>query len=296
MNQGTAVYTVRVRDQNGDFRLLGDIDGGAHLGARVAAWLHDFESVSSDKTMSIRCAEPFIEGDDTFLVLEHRQSGVAGDIVDKYGRLRMRVSPDDTQRTKYAALFRLPRPDITGYLAAQVRNGCGVEALLEEGIQARFGIDFPRLVLEIWPFVPGSVFRRVMEEDGFKSTKFVRYEQPTDRAVAAGQRWVKAGAIGRLGPSLTMFDLVKRTRYLLPRQSARDEARAHGEIVELRGGTAAGSRVEMEQGDGTRRNFFLHQSGPAFTEEMASLQMEEGVATDASLLAELRNALRDTSC
>lgn len=293
--QGTAAYTIRVRGANGEFRPLGDIGEGAYLGAWLATCMRGFELASSDKTSSLSCAEPVTEGDETFLVLEHRQSGMAGDIVDKAGRVLMSLSPDHTQRTKHAVLFRLPPLDVTGYLATLVGNGPDVEALLEEGIRAQLGTDFPRLGLEIWPFIPGLVFRRVVEEEGLKSATYVRYEQPSDQAVAAVRKWEKAGTIGKFDPGLGMRSVIMRTRNLMPGHSARDEARASSEIVELHTGSHS-RRIEIEEEDGTGRNFLLRQPPPAVTEETTSPQANQGAPTEADLLAILRHALRDASC
>ena len=54
-------------------------------------------------------------------------------------------------------------------------------------------------------------------------------------------------------------------------------------------------RLEVEQEDGTLRDFVLRQPSPAFIEETAFLPAGEGAPSDASLLAELRRALRDVS-
>lgn len=293
MIEETVVRRVRVRDAKGCFLPLGDIGSGTDFAAWLAARMRGFESASTNKPVSVRCAEPVVDGDDTFLVLEHRQSGEAGDIFDGSGRLKAHLSPDDTRVTRYGALFRRFRTDDTGYLAAQASSGGEVETLLEQGIRARMAVDFPRLVLDILPFVPAPVLLRAVEEQAFKSARLVRYEQPADRAVAAVHRWVKSGTVGRLSPGLAVFGLVKRTRDLLPGQAARDEARASGEIVEFRGETTP-IRLDIEEAGGTQRSYVVRRPGLSFIEEI-ELPAGEQVQSDASLLATLRHALRDVS-
>jgi hypothetical protein len=274
---------------NGDLLRLGDIDGGVALDVVLSDYMHDFEYVSPDKTTSIHCSKTHIQGEEMFFVLDQSETGIEGEIIDSSGVVRFCLSPDDTQRVKYGALLQLPRLDVTGYLATEVKNGRSVIEFLKKGIQQKFRIDFPRLLLEIFPYVPGQVFRRVMEEDGFKTTKFIRYQRPADRAVAAVQKWGTGNVIGKLGPRSTMFGRLARTA---ARPSSKDENSAYGVIVEIHDGTVESS-VVMELTDGTRRSFRLHQSGPAFTEEMICPPAEKGVPTEASLLATLRDALRD---
>jgi hypothetical protein len=303
MSHRAAVYTVRVRrkwDRSEDkrYRLLGDIDEqGTYLRDVLERYCSDpaFASLSADGTKVVHCVGCSVEGDELLLTTKHGQNGLAADIVDASGELRLRQTPDDTQLLKCGALFRLPREDETGWLAVHVAHGRGVKGLLEKGLQDRFREEFRDLKLEIVPFVQELILKAAVDHDQIDKVKLVKYEQPNDRAAAATDRWVPAGVVGRLELDITargtrvVSDLVKR--FLGGDRSVRHN------IVEFQGITFDQAKVEVVVDGDSRRTFNIEKPdvGHAFTEDMEGLTMENDEPTMDSVFTALGSALNNIS-
>jgi hypothetical protein len=292
-----ALYTVHVRrkrDNRRDFLPLGDIDeNGTSLAMVLASYLaDDFEAVNDEKTRSLRCEAVDAAGIDLFAMFRHGQTGVAADIVDKRGELRLRQSPDDTQRVRCGALLRLPPAGDMGWLAAHINNGRSVKGLMEKEIQARFRSDFPRLVLEIKPFVLGSVLLAAVEQDRIDSVKLIRWDHPSDRAAGTG-KWVSGGMAAKVELSIKPRGQMKRLLSRLPLQFLHGDSDVFGEIVQFEGLTFDEAKLEVTLDDGTRRTFNIEHpdAGHAFTEDLGELRLEDGEPTVASLREGLRRAL-----
>ncbi len=295
MHHRVAVYTVRTRRKRAEgYQLLGDIDDqGSNLTAILADHLSELESVSADETRSVACTDVTVERDEVFVVLRHGQTGLAADIVDKIGELRLRQTPDDTQRVRCGCLFVLPAAEETGWLAVHINNERHIKGLLEKGIQERFRADFPDMVLEIKPYVMGSVLQKAVEEGRIDKLRLITWEQPHDRAIAATDKWVRQGAAAKLEMIITPRGRIERILSSLPLRFLRGDQQAFGEIVEFEGIRFDEAKLEVALEDGTRRTFNIERpdAGHAFTEDLTGLQMEDGEPTDASLRAALRSAL-----
>lgn len=297
MSHRAAAYTIRVRpkrDRSGELRLLGDIDEeGTSLINVLENYFKDLQSTSDDETKVVRCLTCDPDGDELLLIAQHGQNGVAADIVDTEGELRLRQEPEDTQLLRCGAVFRLPPSDTIGWLAVHVNNGRGIKGLLQKGIADRFRVDFPKLMIDITPFVESSVLKEAVDHDRIDKIKLVKLEQPNDRAAAATSRWVPAGAIGRLELEISTRGRTARVLSGVLQRFMEGEADLFHEIVEFEGITFDEAKVEVVLEGGKRRTFNIQKpdAGHPFTEDLADLIMVNGEPTSASLFQGLRSVL-----
>lgn len=300
MGHRVSLYTVQVRpkrDKSADFRLLGDIDNnGTSLADVLSTYMDtDFEVVNAENTTSLRCETAIVQGDEVFATFLHGQTGVAADIVNKEGDLRIRQSIDDTQRVRCAALLRLPKAAHTGWLAAHSNNGRAPKGLLEQGIQEKFRDQYPQLILEIRPLVLASVLDAAVAENRIDKVKLRKLERSTDRGAGAG-KWVDEGVDAKIELSITPSGRAKRILSALPRRFLEGDKSAFGEIVQFEGMQFDEARVEVTLPGGSRRTFNIEHPGEGhpFTEEIRDqLRMIDGEPTDDSLRAALRRTLSD---
>jgi hypothetical protein len=297
MSHRAAVYTVKVRqkrDTSGEFRLLGDFDEqGTSLTTVLQGYLDDFESISGDESKVVKCTESKIENDELLVIMQNGQSGVAADIVNPDGDLLHRQEPEHTQLLRCGGLFRLPPAQKLGWLAIHVNNGRGSKGLLEKGIREQFGHEYPDLVLELTPYVQGSVLKEAVDQGRIDKVKLVKTERPNDRASAATDRWVPAGAIGRLELDISTPGKAARVLSTLVQRFLGGDHSAFDEIVEFEGITFDTAKVEVVLDGETRRTFNIEKpdAGHPFTEDMQNLTIENGEPTSASLFDGLRSAL-----
>lgn len=305
MPHRAGVYTVRVKrahKRKDRYRPFGDIDEvGTYLGDVLDRYLSadDFLGISNDKSKVVQCEEVTLDGEDLRAVMLHGQSGVAADIYDAAGTFRIHQEADDTHQIRCEVLFRLPRGEETGWLAAHVNNGRSAFGLLKVALAQTFREDFAteNLLLQIVPFVQGSVLREAIDNNRLDKVRLVRWEEPNDRAVAATDRWVSAGDRGRIEveysaprqESRLVPDLVKR--YL------RGDASAFREIVEFRGITFDEAKVVVQLGDGTHRTFNIEkpEAGHSFSADLDNLVLDDGVPTDQSVFGALEALLAEVS-
>lgn len=296
MSHRVALYTVQVRrkrDTTGNFLPLGDInEAGTALVTVISSYLADnFEAVNDEGTRTLHCKTVDLRGTDLFAVFRHGQSGLAADIIGKRGELRLRQSPDDTQRVRCGALLRLPPAVEMGWLAAHINNGRAAKGLMEKGIQARFRQSYPGLVLEIKPFISGSVLLAAVEEDRIDSVRLIRWDQSSDSAGAG--KWVNDGGAAKIELSIKPRGQMKRLLSRLPLQFLQGNSDVFGEIVQFEGMRFDEAKLEVTLADGMRRTFNIEHpdSGHAFTEDIGELRTEEGEPTPDSLQAALGRAL-----
>jgi len=301
MTHRAAAYTVRVRpkyDRTGEVRLLGDIDEeGTSLISVLENCFKDLESTSDDESKVVRCLSCTLEDDDLLLIAQHGQNGVAADIVDTDGGLRLRQQPEDTQLLRCGSLFRLPLADATGWLAVHVNNGRGIKSLLQKGIVDRFRDDYPKLIIDITPFVEPSVLKEAVDHDRIDKVKLVKFEQPNDRAALATSRWVPAGAVGRLELDISTRGKAARVLSGVLQRFMGGDLEAFHEIVEFQNITFDEAKVEVVLDGGARRTFNIEKpdSGHPFTEDLGDLVMENGEPTSESLFEGLRSVLKTVS-
>ena len=296
MAHRVALYTVQVRrkrDTSGGFLPLGDIDAqGTSLAELILRYLGDhFEAVNDEGTRSLHCEAAEWDGLNLFAMLRHGQTGVAADIIGKEGEYRLRQSVDDTQRIRCGALLRLPPPTEMGWLAAHINNGRAAKGLVEKGVQARFRQDFPALLLEIKPFVSGSVLLTAVEQDQITTVRLIRWDESSDKAGAG--KWVRDGTAAKLELSIKPKGQVKRLLSRLPLQFLLGDSDVLGQIVQYDGMRFDEVKLEVALPDGTQRTFNIEHpdAGHAFTEDLNELRTEDGEPMPDSLRAALARAL-----
>jgi hypothetical protein len=278
MSQRASVYTLRLQAKSGA-RPLGD------LGGILADELDGFVETSPDGRRSLRVVETQADGDDLFLVLQHGEAGVAAEIVDASGDVRLRRLPDDAQLVRCACLFRLPPAEEQGSLVLHVNDGHGPKELLEAGMRRRLSGRLPGVALELGRPDEQAALRAAVAADRVEKVKLVKLERPGDRAIAAVDKWVAAGAAARV--ELDVGGKIEPA--LIGRHLAGDRA-AFAEIVEFAGLTFDQAKVQVRLEDDSRRLFDLAHpdEGRPVTHDLTGLELDDdGEPTPESLHAAL---------
>lgn len=307
MGHRAAVYTVRVKrahKRKDKFRPFGDIDDvtGTYLGDVLDRYLSaaDFEGISDDKTKIVECEEVTLDGEDLRAVMLHGQSGVAADIFDAAGEFRIHQESDDKHQIRCGVLFRLPKNQETGWLAAHINNGRSAVGLLKMALAKTFRDEFAPhgILLEIIPFVQGSVLREAIDKNRLDKVRLVRWEEPNDRAVEATDRWVSAGDRGRIEVE---YSAPRQENRLVPdliKRYLQGDGSALREIVEFQGITFDEAKVVVELEDGKHRTFNIEkpEAGNPFSADLENLAHDnEGVPTDESVFEALADLLGEVS-
>jgi hypothetical protein len=288
---------VRVRKKRDKaYRLLGDIDEqGSSLLTTLRSYLDQFQAVTEDGSKVVTALSVSTQNDDLVAMLQHGQNGVAADIVGPDGGLRHHQVPEESQLLRCGCLFRLPPADRLGWLAVHVNNGRGVKGLLEKGLLAEFRRQFDDLILEITPFVLGSVFQEAVDQGEIDKIKLIRHEMPDDRFAVATNKWLPAGEAGRIELDIAATGRAVRLVAQLIQRFTRGEPEALRTIVEFEGLRFDEAKIEIVLPDGARRTFNIEHpdAGHPFAEELANLETENGEPTEAALAAALRQVLAD---
>jgi hypothetical protein len=282
VSQRAALYTVRVRSRRGGVRPLAD------LLAVLAGALDGFVEASGDGTTFVRAVRTQVEGDELFVVLQHGESGVAADIVDRAGGVRLHQRADDAQLVRCGCLFHLPAAATEGKLAVHVNDGRGVKELLESGLRRRFAARSPQLALELVRHVDQGLLLQAVTADRVERVKLVRIERSGDRTIAAVDKWVSSG------PARVELDVAGHIRSELIRRYLRGEHGAFADIVEFGGITFQEAKVEVRLPDDTRRLFDLAhpEQGRPMTRDLSGLEFDDdGQPLEESLRLELAAAL-----
>lgn len=297
MSERAALYTVAVRPRGrgGQSLPLGDIDGnGAKLADVLASVLAGFSETSPDGTRIARTLLVQPDGADLFTIIQHGQNGLAADIVDASGDVRLRQTPDDVQLVRCGCLFRLPVVATTGSLAVHVSNGRGIKGLVVQGLVARFGAAFPELRLEVERLADPDALREAVAADRIEKLRLVRLERAGERRTSDTGKWVDPASAARV-----QLDVAIRTpghrlqRTLIERYLAGDDS-AFAEIVSFAGMTFDEAMVTVLLPDETSRVFDLARPevGRPVTKSLPSLEVDaDGEPTPASLLAGLRSVV-----
>jgi hypothetical protein len=301
VSQRAALYTVAVRPRgrSGAALPLGDLDGaGTSLGAVLAGALAGLAETSPDGSRVVRALTVTPDGDDLLAILQHGQSGVAAEIVDQAGAVRLRQTPDDLQLVRCGCLFRLPPAATAGALAVHVNNGRGLKELFQQGLTARFHSRFPALTLAIDRFVEVDALGGAVDADRILKIELARNESPDERPIAASGPWLPSGVAGRVQLSVAARTAGGRIDAALIRRHLGGDAAAFAEIVDFGGIVFDEARVEALLPDGTRRVFDLAHPGAGrpVTTELSGIELDaDGEPTDGSLLAALRTAIETVS-
>lgn len=293
MSERAALYTIAVRPKGGKNRSLGDIDGdGTSLGDALAKLLDGFAETSTDGSRTALASVAARDGDDLLAVVQHGARGVAADIVDPSGGVRLRQTPDDVQLVRCGCLFRLPAAATAGSLAVQISNGRGVKGLFEQGLSSRFRAAFPGLGLAIAPLAEPGALAAAVSDGRVEKVRLVRVERAGAHAIADTAKWVAAGQVARIQLDVSPGSGARIEGALLERFLGGDGS-ALAEIVGFGGLTFDQASVGTLLPDGTRRLVSLaHPAAGGVTRELAGIVLDAaGEPTDASLLAALRGAL-----
>jgi hypothetical protein len=290
------IYTVRVRrkGQKKSFRPLGNFDDqGTSLIAVLADYLANLDSSDQEETRSIHSSRVSVEGDELFVAVLHGQTGMIADIVDKEGHLRLRQTLDDTQLVRCGCLMVLHRAEDMGFLATHINNGRAIKGLLEQGIQARFGEQFPGYVLAIKPLIEGSVLQQAIEEGRISKLRLRRIDRSDDPAERSLGKWLQGGTEAKVELTLTPRAKGAYLRSHLPLRSLGGDRQAFAQILEYDGQTYDEARIEVKLADGQKRTFTIGEddSGQAIAEDLPNLRTENGEPTEESIRDGLREVL-----
>jgi hypothetical protein len=306
MAHRAALYTIRVKrayKRKDKYRPFGDVDeSGVYLGDVLEGYLSgdDFVGISNDRSKIVQCEEATLDGEDLQAVMLHGQSGIAADIFDSAGKFRIHQETDDTHQIRCGVLLRLPRGEEIGWLAAQVINGRSAFGLMKVALGQAFKEEFEveKLLLEITPFVQGSVLREAIEKNRLDKIRLVKYEEPDDRAVAETNRWVPAGDAARLEVQYTAREKAKHLSAGLIKKYLGGDQTAFRQIVEFQGIEFDEATVTVELEDGGHRTFNIErpEAGHPFTAELDDLEFDnDGVPTDSSVFRSLEALLTEVS-
>ncbi|HEY4347422.1 MAG TPA: hypothetical protein VGM80_07520 [Gaiellaceae bacterium] len=297
MSQTAALYTVtiRPRSKQGAALPLGDIDGaGTSLSIVLASILGGLSESSKDGTRVVRTLAVQVDGDDLFAVLQHGGKGIAADIVDPAGGVRLHQRPGDLQLLRCGCLFRLPPAATVGALAVQVVDGQGVKELFQQGVIARFRAAFPQLTLLIDRLAEPDALRRAVSADHVEHLRLIRIEPGSLRASPDTGKWVAAGTPARVAVEVGGAAPGTRIRReLLERYLAGDDS-AFTEIVTFAGMTFDRASVGVVLPDSSRRIYDLEHpaSGRPAANALPTIELDDtGEPTDAGLLAALRSVI-----
>jgi hypothetical protein len=297
VSERAALYTVAVRPRGrgGQNVTLGDIDGkGTNLADVLASVLAGFSETSPDGSRVARALLVRPDGADLFTIIQHGQNGLAADIVDASGGVRLRQTPDDVQLVRCGCLFRLPVAATTGSLAVHVSNGRGIKGLVVEGLVTRFGSAFPELRLAIERLADAGALRDAVAGDRIEKLRLVRLERADDHPAGGTGKWVDPVSEARVQLEIAVRTPGHRIqRALIERYLAGDTA-AFAEIVNFAGMTFDEAMVGVLLPDETTRTFDLArpEAGRPVTRTLPALEVDlDGEPTPASLLAGLRSVL-----
>jgi hypothetical protein len=227
-------------------------------------------------------------------MLQHGQSGIAADIVSDIGELRVRQQLSDSTRVRCAVLVYIPAAETIGWMAVHNNNNRYVKGLLMQALIARFRHDFPGLILEVSPYVLGSVLREAVDRDRVEKVTLVKLERPSDRANADIDKWVRSDLSARVELAIEARGRKEHVIPSLLRRFLGGDQDVYGEIVVFEGLTFDEAKVQVRLENGVQRTFNIErpEAGHAFTEDLRDLELQkDGEPTEASLFTALRAAL-----
>jgi hypothetical protein len=285
-----ALYTValRPRSRRGAAVQLGDLAGD------LAGLLDGFSATSPDGARVVRVLSVSRDAADVFAVVQHGARGIAADIVDAAGGIRLRQLPDDLQLVRSGCLFRLPPRETAGRLAVHLLNGRGVKDLFEQGLTASFRSLRPELSLVLERLADPEALRAAVAADRVEKLRLVRLEPAGPRAIAATDKWVAAGEPARVELDVTVRSRGAGIQRALLQRYLGGDASAFAEIVEFAGLRFDRASVGVRLPDGSRRLFDLArpEAGRPATRTLEGIALDAaGEPTEASLLAALRAAV-----
>jgi hypothetical protein len=291
-----ALYNVRVRELGGDFQLLGGFDeAGTSLPAVLERYLTNFTQEDPERERIVRCLNVGSDGDELVAEMHFGESGLVQDIVDDGGNRVHRQVASETGLRRCWCVWWLTPTETMGWLALHNNNRAGIKTLLANGLTGQFRNEFDAHRLEIIPYVKQSALIEAIEQDQVTKVKLIRYEPPTDRAVAATNKWVHAGRFGKLELDISMRGRREMLKADLLKNFYAGDADAKAAIVQFEGLEFDEAKVEVDLGGKTRTFNIEHpESGHPMTVDLSDLEEDEdGEPTDDSVVAALRDILGD---
>jgi len=247
----------------------------------LAGVLDGFSETSGDRVVKV--LDVARDADDVFAVVQHGARGVAADIVDPSGAVRLRQVPGDVQLVRTGCLFRLPPADTAGRLAVHVADGRGVKELFGQGLATRLRTLRPGVTLAIERVGQPEALHAAVEAGRVEKLRLV-----AGSGIADAGRWVTGDAARvQLEVSARGGDL----RPALIEQHLRGDQAALPEILRFAGLRFEHASVGVRLDDGSRRLFDLArpESGPPASRPLEGIALDgAGEPTVASLLAALR--------
>jgi hypothetical protein len=274
MSDRAALYTVALRSRTQALP-LGD------LGDVLAGILDGFSETNGDRVVKV--LEVTRDGDDVFAVVQHGASGVAADIVDQSGAVRLRQVPGDVQLVRTGCLFRVPPADTAGRLAVHVADGRGVKEIFGQGLASRLRALRPGVRLAIERLGQPEALRAAVAAGRVEKLRLV-----AGSGIADAGRWV-AGDGSRV--QLEVSARGGELRPALIERHLRGDQAALPEILRFAGLRFEHASVGVRLDDGSRRLFDLArpEAGPPASRPLEGIARDEaGEPTVASLRASLR--------
>jgi hypothetical protein len=283
MAQRASLYTVRLRARTDASQTLG------RLRDSIAEELNGFVETSEDGRRSLRVVQAQANGDDLFAVMQHGETGVAAEIVDAAGDVRLQRTPEDAQLVRCACLFRLPETASDGALVLHVNDGRGPKELLEAGLRRRLAGKLDGASLELGRTDEQEALRQAVAANRVEKVKLVKIQRSGDQPFAAVDKWVPPGDAARVE-----LDVGGRIEPALIGRHLAGDKQAFGEIVEFAGLTFDQAKVQVRLADDSRRQFDLMHldEGRPVTHDLTGLTFDaDGEPTPESLLAGLQALL-----
>jgi len=290
MSERATLYTVTVRPRSRGAAPLPLAD----LADVLAGALDGFSATSADGGTVARVLSTARDGDDLFAIVEHGSRGIAADIVDASGAVRLRQTPDDLQLIRSGCLFRLPAGQTAGALAVHVSNGRGVKELFEQELVSRFRTARPGLLLRLDRLAEPDALRQAVAENRIEKLRLVRLEAAGKRTFGDTDRWVAAGKPARIQLEIGAHGRDGRISGALLERYLGGDGSALADIVAFGGLAFDSASVGVLLPDGTRRLFDLAhpEAGRPLTRALEGIVLDgAGEPTAESLLAALRGAL-----
>jgi hypothetical protein len=297
VTERAALYTVAVRprERGGQSLPLGDIDAnGTKLSDVLGSVLEGFSEASPDGSRVARALLVEADGEDLFTIIQHGQNGLAAEIVDAAGGVRLRQTPADIQLVRCGCLFRLPVAATTGRLAVHVSNGRGIKGLVVQGLVSRFAAAFPQLRLAIERLADPGALHDAVASDRIEKLRLVRLEPAGERPSDQTGKWVDSASAARVELDVAVRTPGHRIEKTLIERYLAGDAGAFAEIVSFAGMTFDEAMVGVVLPDQTRRLFDLArpEAGRPVMRDLPALAIDaDGEPTPASLLAGLRSVL-----
>jgi hypothetical protein len=155
-----------------------------------------------------------------------------------------------------------------------------------------FQHDFPELILEITPFVPGTALNKALQQNKIAKVKLLRYEKPSDVAAQGIDKWGKPQGFARVQVEISMRGRGQMLGAKILKKYTQGDQAAQKEIFEFAGMEFEQVKVVADVG-GRERTFNLQnlEAGHPMAIDINPKLGKRGEPNEDSLVEELREAL-----